>query len=206
MDLAALSHKGFVLIPHVFDAAARRRLAEPFDELLALLVLKPLWPFLQGVMKAPLALRAVSFQKTAQANWVVGPHQDRSVPVPGPHPPRGFQHVTRRKNGWRGEAPLSLLRQMCNARIYLDKAEAEDGPFEVIPGSHRLGRIPKPEIIALAEKSTWKAMTGEAGDLMLLSPLLIHRSRIARAPPGRRVLQVEFLPQQVARVFGLMKG
>lgn len=88
-----------------------------------------------------------------------------------------------------------------NARIYLDEAEAEDGPPEVIPGSHRLGCIPKPEIFALAETSIWQVITGNAGDLMLLSPLLIHRSRKALRPSGRRVLQMEFLPEVAANTY-----
>ena len=44
-------------------------------------------------------------------------------------------------------------------------------------------------------------MTGNAGDVMLLSPLLIHRSRKALRPSGRRVLQLEFLPEVAANTY-----
>jgi len=143
-------------------------------------------------------LRAVAFRKDADANWFVPAHQDRSIPVPSPALPPGFDNLTRKADGWQAEAPAVLLAQMRNLRIFVDRATVDDGPLEVIPGSHRRGRIEQAEIAVVVGQKTWVPLTGEAGDAVILSPLLLHRSRRATEPSGRRVLQLELIPRELA--------
>jgi hypothetical protein len=146
-------------------------------------------------------LRAVAFRKDADANWFVPAHQDRSIPVPSPALLPGFDRLTRKDGGWQAEAPLAILQAMRNCRIFVDRCTVDDGPLEVIPGSHRRGRIEQAEIPSIA--GTWLPLTGEAGDLVVLSPLLLHRSRRATEPNGRRVMQLECIPAVMATALGL---
>jgi hypothetical protein len=148
-------------------------------------------------------LRVVAFRKDADANWFVPAHQDRSIPVPSPAILPGFSNLTRKDGGWQAEAPVAVLQAMRNCRIFVDRATVDDGPLEVIPGSHRRGRIAQAEIPAIVERSPWHPLMGEPGDLALLSPLLLHRSRRAVEPQGRRVLQVECIPVELAASLGL---
>jgi ectoine hydroxylase-related dioxygenase (phytanoyl-CoA dioxygenase family) len=87
---------------------------------------------------------------------------------------------------------------MRNCRIFDDRTTSEDGPLEIFPGSHRRGRIEQAEIPAATANGNWLPLTGACGDLMVLSPLLLHRSRRATTPSGRRVLQLECMPAEWA--------
>jgi hypothetical protein len=149
-------------------------------------------------------LRAVAFRKDADANWFVPPHQDRSIPVPSAALLPGFSNLTRKDGGWQAEAPVAVLQAMRNCRIFIDRATVDDGPLEVIAGSHRRGRIEQAEVPTITGRNAWHPLTGDTGDIVLLSPLLLHRSRRAAEPSGRRVLQIECIPSEIAGSLGLI--
>jgi ectoine hydroxylase-related dioxygenase (phytanoyl-CoA dioxygenase family) len=90
---------------------------------------------------------------------------------------------------------------MRNCRIFVDRATTDDGPLEVLPGSHRRGRIEQAEIPTI--RGDWVPLVGDAGDDVILSPLLLHRSRRATDPSGRRVLQLELIPAELAEALAL---
>jgi hypothetical protein len=142
-------------------------------------------------------LRIVAFKKDAGANWFVPAHQDRSIPIPSAQLPPGFSRPTRKGDGWQAEAPIEVLQAMRNIRVFIDPATEDDGPLEVMPGTHRLGRIAQSAIPTIADEIRWHALTGNAGDVVVLSPLLLHRSRRAAQPRGRRVLQLECIPHSL---------
>lgn len=173
-------------------------------ELAALLQSPPMQPIarkLAELLPDMAMIRAVAFRKDADANWLVPAHQDRSIPVPSVSLPPGFDHVTRKEGGWQAEAPIALLATMRNCRIFIDRATMEDGPLEVLSGSHRRGRIEQAEIPTI--HGNWQPLIGEVGDAVVLSPLLLHRSRRAAEPSGRRVLQLELIPADIAAALRL---
>jgi hypothetical protein len=199
-EIAALTP----ILAQIPSSAAGRRWAD--GALAALLRAPPMQPIiskLADLLPGMEILRAVAFRKDADANWFVPPHQDRSIPVPWVALPPGFDNVTRKDGGWQAEAPAELLATMRNCRIFVDRATVDDGPLEVIPGSHRRGRIAQAEIPAIVARGEWRPLTGEAGDVVILSPLLLHRSRRAAEPQGRRVLQLECVPAEMAEALGL---
>jgi ectoine hydroxylase-related dioxygenase (phytanoyl-CoA dioxygenase family) len=165
--------------------------------------MQPVMRKLSTLLPGMAVLRAVAFRKDADANWFVPAHQDRSIPVPSPALLPGFGNLTRKDGGWQAEAPVELLGAMRNCRIFVDRATVDDGPLEVIAASHRRGRIEQAEIPAVIGRSGWLPLTGEAGDVVILSPLLLHRSRRAAEPSGRRVLQLECLPTDIAAALHL---
>jgi hypothetical protein len=185
------------------NAAGQRWAGRELATLLRLPPMQPIRRRLAELVPDMAILRAVAFRKDADANWFVPPHQDRSIPVPAMALPPGFDHVTRKADGFQAEAPIELLRRMRNVRIFVDRATIDDGPLEVIPGSHHRGRIEQAEIPAITGNGTWMPLIGEAGDVVVLSPLLLHRSRRAAEPSGRQVLQIETIPADIAAALQL---
>jgi ectoine hydroxylase-related dioxygenase (phytanoyl-CoA dioxygenase family) len=89
------------------------------------------------------------------------------------------------------EAPDEVLRQMLTLRIHLDEVTAENGPLQVLPGTHtgRCAATPfRPPVTILAD----------AGDVLAMRPLLSHASGVSQ--PGnsrhRRVVHLEFAAQR----------
>jgi hypothetical protein len=199
-EIAALTP----ILTQIPSSAAGKRWAG--HELAALLQSSPMQPITRKIaelLPGMAVIRAVAFRKDAGANWFVPPHQDRSIPVPSAALMPGFDNLTRKDGGWQAEAPVELLGTMRNIRIFVDRATVDDGPLEVIPGSHRRGRIEQAEIPPIVARSGWHSLTGDTGDVVVLSPLLLHRSRRAAEPNGRRVLQLECIPADIAAALRL---
>lgn len=137
-------------------------------------------------------VRAVLFDKTAQANWAVGWHQDRTiavaaradVPCYGPWLIKaGLLHV---------EPPFSLLAAMVTLRIHLDSVGPKNAPLLVAPGSHRLGRIAEVDIAAAVARCGIATCLAAPGDIWLYATPILHASEAAAQPARRRVLQVDY--------------
>jgi hypothetical protein len=209
---------GYRFLRHVFDraeiaaltpilaqvpsnAGGLRWAGRELGALMQSAAMQMIWCKLSGLLPDMSVLRAVAFRKDADANWFVPAHQDRSIPVPSVALPPGFDHITRKDGGWQAEAPAELLARMRNFRIFADRATVDDGPLEVMPGSQRRGRIEQVEIPSI--RGDWLPLIGEVGDVVILSPLLLHRSRRAIEPNGRRLLQLECIPTGLAAALRL---
>ena len=109
-------------------------------------------------------------------------------------PTEGFGRPTVKAGIPHLEAPAWLLREMLTARVALDDVTDENGPLLVIPGSHRdsnIDELQPPEAVESAH-----ALHLRAGEVLLIRPLVAHRSGPSR--PGtarhRRTLHFEFAP------------
>ncbi|MBN8805359.1 MAG: phytanoyl-CoA dioxygenase family protein [Sphingopyxis terrae] len=138
------------------------------------------------------AVRAILFDKTAEANWSLSWHQDRTicvrerVEVPGYGPwtiKGGMQHVA---------PPFDLLSRMVTLRLHLDDVAEDNAPLMIAPGSHKLGRIPEAEIDQLVSRLGQQLCLAEAGDIWVYATPIVHASKAATHPERRRVLQVDF--------------
>jgi ectoine hydroxylase-related dioxygenase (phytanoyl-CoA dioxygenase family) len=116
--------------------------------------------------------RMQALDKSAAANWFVPWHQDRAA---------GGQ-----------ERPVEQLERTVALRIHLDDCDENSGPLEVIPGSHRAGRLDAAAIAAWSAEAAPVLCLAVRGDIVAMRPLLIHRSQRARMPAARRVLHLEF--------------
>jgi hypothetical protein len=135
------------------------------------------------------------FAKSSQANWLVPVHQDLSIPVAG-----RFSHAD--WGGWsvkQGQTfvqpPLEVLQSMVAVRVHLDNCGAADGPLRVVAGSHRLGKL-TPEAAA-GHRASDAAVLTSAGDVLIMRPLLLHRSSKATGSSQRRVLHFVYGPAQL---------
>ena len=128
---------------------------------------------------------ATFFDKTAEANWTVPTHQD--VVMPAAATPESSDTFSR-YGGLYTDAPDEVLHRILALRLHLDPCPADNGALDVVPGSH-LRRLTAAEIAALPRES-FTLCPAEAGDVMLMAPLLVHRSASAGVPRHRRVLHL----------------
>src|SRR5436190_567218 len=76
------------------------------------------------------------------------------------------------------EAPLEILEEMLTARVHLDAMTEANGPLQVVPGSHHTGKaMPAGDVPP-------RTILGNAGDVLLMRPLLAHAS--GRSHPETR--------------------
>jgi hypothetical protein len=133
----------------------------------------------EGKEDAIRPVRAILFDKTANANWSL-----HDVPGFGPWSRKaGLQHV---------EPPFALIEAMLTLRIHIDDVPADNAPLLIAPGSHRLGRVPETEIDAIVERCGTRACLASAGDVWAYATAILHASRAATRTGQRRVLQVDY--------------
>ena len=183
---------GIAIIEHALDADDLDRLEQAFPviepgsggarmaafapEHLALLARHTvLQTVAERLGKAPMRLvRALALDKTADVNWFVPWHQDRADEL--------------------GERPHETLARTVALRVHLDECGEDNGPLEVLPGTHDLGRIDRAEAARLATSIGPLLCLAARGDIVAMRPLLLHRSQRARIVAHRRVLHLEWAP------------
>jgi hypothetical protein len=137
-------------------------------------------------------LDATFFDKHARANWTVPGHQDRIVAVAA---------TTARKHRIRdgiayAELDAKTLAGLVALRVHFDRTDGETGALCVVPGSHLDGVTASGQIsnVPLAH---YVPCAAGAGDVLILRPLLLHRSSPSRGEGQRRVLHVVYGPQEL---------
>ncbi|MGH6816840.1 MAG: phytanoyl-CoA dioxygenase family protein [Hyphomicrobiaceae bacterium] len=137
-------------------------------------------------------VRVVAFDKTPEANWFVPWHQDRTIAVTERRTVPGYDRWTRKDGCCHVEPPVILLERMVTLRIHFDRCTLDDGPLEVVCGSHLGGRLDKPRIARLVAADAGTMCLAERGDIVAMRPLIVHRSQRAKKPTRRRVLHLEY--------------
>ena len=136
-------------------------------------------------------VRGLYFDKPPQRSWSLPWHQDLTIAVQEHRPSTHFRKPTTKAGVPHVEAPPELLAQMLTLRIHLDDVTAENGPLQVLPGTHRSIAAEPP---ALAPVTIF----AKAGDVLAMRPLLFHAS--GASTPGttrhRRILHLEFAAQR----------
>jgi hypothetical protein len=131
------------------------------------------------------------FDKRQGNNWVVAAHQDLALPVASRVEAEGFTGWTTKGGVPHVLPPDRVLQQLLVLRLHLDDCPADQGALAVLPGSHRAGRRSPAELAALrAEQFT--VVPANRGDLVLMRPLLVHRSAPTANAGRRRVLHVVY--------------
>jgi hypothetical protein len=137
------------------------------------------------------AVRAILFDKTASANWLVPWHQDLSIAVRERRDVPGFGPWSVKAGVHHVQPPVEILERMLTVRIHLDDCPPENGPLRVIPGSHRTLLTPQ-QLERHVNESRAVACCAAAGDALLMRPMLAHASAPARKPAHRRVVHIEY--------------
>lgn len=137
------------------------------------------------------AVRGVFFDKTAESNWPLAWHQDRSVHLAARVESDELRNWTPRAEGWQAEPPAATLKRMATIRLHLDKADRDNSALIVAKGLHK-DVLPMGELADAVAASEVATLEAEAGDAVLMRPLTPHRSEKSRRPARRRVLHLEF--------------
>ncbi len=137
-------------------------------------------------------VRAILFDKQPGTNWALGWHQDRTMAVRSRTEMPGFGPWSRKSGIDHVEPPFEYIEQMITLRAHLDNCGSDNGPLLIIPGSHRLGRIPVKEIEGVVSKGEAVACLANAGDIWIYASAILHASNAAVHPTHRRVLHVDY--------------
>ena len=137
-------------------------------------------------------VRAVMFDKTAEANWVVAWHQDRTIAVRERVEVEGFGPWSNKDGSLHVAPPFDVLARMVTLRVHLDPVDEANAPLRVAQGSHLIGRVAADRAGALAAESPQTACLAEAGDIWAYRTPILHASDRSLTPRRRRVLQVDY--------------
>ncbi|HLW64684.1 MAG TPA: phytanoyl-CoA dioxygenase family protein [Gemmataceae bacterium] len=133
-------------------------------------------------------VRGLYFDKPPDRSWALPWHKDLTIAVRQHRPSQRFSHPTIKAGVAHVEAPREILEKMLTLRIHLDEVIVENGPLQVIPGSHRHGTQTE-----FGDKQPVPVFANK-GDVLLIRPLVAHCS--GGAAPGtqrhRRILHLEF--------------
>lgn len=137
-------------------------------------------------------VRAVLFDKTPDANWIVAWHQDRTVVVRERVEVEGFGPWSTKDGLLHVAPPIGVLEGMATLRLHLDDCDDDNAPLTVALGSHRLGYVPAGDAAARAAAMPMFTCHAAAGDVWAYSTPILHTSARSRADRRRRVLQVDY--------------
>jgi hypothetical protein len=136
-------------------------------------------------------VRVLYFDKPPEQTWSLPWHKDMTVAVRDNRlPSTRFARPTRKAGVPHVEAPRDLLETMLTARLHLDDVTEENGPLQVMPGSHQSGK----KLDLFGEP---RSILARRGDVLLMRPLLAHSSLPSQAGTNRhrRILHLEFAGQ-----------
>ena len=136
-------------------------------------------------------VRSILFDKTEDENWPVPWHQDLTITVRERADVSGYGPWSMKDGSPHVQPPLHVLEGMATIRLHLDDTPKENGALSVIPNSHKVGKLnagdvknyPKDDVVDCACK---------AGDILIMSPLILHSSKRSVIPNRRRVIHFEY--------------
>ncbi|TIX49866.1 phytanoyl-CoA dioxygenase [Alteraurantiacibacter aquimixticola] len=140
----------------------------------------------------PRSVRAILFDKNPHANWGLDWHQDRTIAVKERSEVAGFARWNVKQGIVHVEPPFRLLERMLTVRIHLDPVDESNGVLEVIPGSHKRGRIAEREVKRIVDEGPVVSCPALSGDCWVYRTPILHRSARSRSDGHRRVLQVDY--------------
>lgn len=139
-----------------------------------------------------LVVRAILFDKTPEANWLVTWHQDVTIAVETKIDTPGFGPWSVKAGVTHVRPPAEVLANMLTVRLHLDDCDESNGALKVIPGSHKRGFLSQEEIASFRDHEEIDVCEIAAGGAMLMRPLLAHASSRGDRPGHRRVIHLEF--------------
>ncbi len=137
-------------------------------------------------------VRAVLFDKSPDANWIVAWHQDRTICVRERHETPGFGPWSNKDGVLHVAPPISVLKGMATLRLHLDAVDVDNAPLVVALGSHRFGYVPADEAAARAADCPNLVCGAAPGDVWAYSTPILHTSARSVGDRRRRVLQVDY--------------
>lgn len=139
-----------------------------------------------------LAVKAILFDKTVEANWKVAWHQDLTIAMKEKKTVEGFSAWSEKAGIPHVQPPVEILENLLTLRIHLDNCDVDNGALKVMPKSHLHGKLDSEQISQLGQTGKMYICTAKAGDVLVMRPLLLHSSSASIQPCHRRVLHIEY--------------
>jgi ectoine hydroxylase-related dioxygenase (phytanoyl-CoA dioxygenase family) len=137
------------------------------------------------------AVRGIFFNKTPDANWKLGWHQDSVIAVKDRAVVQGFDAWSQKAGVHQVMPPVEILAGMLAVRIHLDACASDNAPLRVLPGSHAYGWLD--DVIEEWKESVEPVVcVADPGDAVVMRPLILHASAASQSPGDRRVVHIEF--------------
>lgn len=175
------------------DLFAVRQLLKEVPELVPLVFTAPLKTLIEEYFGPDFfVVKSIYFDKPESSNWYVAYHQDLTIAVDKKVPLENYGPWTVRQDQYAVRPPLALLEGNFTVRIHLDDTDADNGALRIIVGSH-LNGIARPEMMLASQKETICPVA--SGGIMIMKPLLLHRSARSCSGKRRRVIHIEFSDQ-----------
>ena len=139
-----------------------------------------------------LPIRGLLFDKRPGANWTVPWHQDLTIAVARRSDAPGFGPWSVKAGVVHVQAPASVLERCLACRVHLDPSTRSNGGLEVALESHRDGLLTRSEIQPRTRGRSVAACSAHPGDVLIMRPLLLHRSLPGAEPSRRRTVHFEY--------------
>lgn len=152
-------------------------------------------PALQPLVPSThVAVQCTYFEKSATRNWLVGIHQDLSIPVAARVDSTELKGWSEKEGAVFVQPPRFVLEQMIAIRLHIDPCGEDDGPLRFVPGSHRQG-IFDPDSARVERASTGEVLcVARRGSVLAMRPLTLHASSKSTGSGRRRVLHFLYGP------------
>ncbi len=149
----------------------------------------------------PRLMRCILFNKTAEQNWLVSWHQDKTLCMPRKFAHQDWGPWSIKDGAHHVQPPINILNQMITLRFHLDDNHKDNGCLKVLPGSHNKGILSTQQMHALNEKASPVYCLAPRGSALVMKPLLVHASNKATTPDRRRVIHMEFVPAKLISAY-----
>ena len=140
----------------------------------------------------PTPLRAVGFNKSIKSNWSLPWHQDRVIAIAEKTANPNFKNWSRKSGIWHCEPKPAILAQMAFAYIAFDDIDAGMGGLELAEGTHKFGTICSNNIDSYIEGTKTVCPNIQAGEVLIISAMTLHRSTPMKMSGTRRTLRIDF--------------
>lgn len=137
-----------LLVEEGVHRAGVRHVTEKSPVLAALATSPALLALIEPILPGkPTLVRSIIFDKTAEANWHVRWHQDKTIAVAARAEVPGYGPWSEKDGVPHVRPPAAIMERMLNVRLHLDATDDASGALRLAPGTHRSGYQSVEEIV-----------------------------------------------------------
>lgn len=133
-------------------------------------------------------INSTFYNKPPKSRWKLGFHQDVRINLKWKLEDVEFNSWIKRDGYYQVTPPVEVLENIVAIRIHLDDCKIENGALKVVPGSHKQGFI---DLMDYQIKEV-EVLELNQGEILSISPLLLHASDYNMTTQKRRVIHLEF--------------
>ncbi len=168
-----------------------RSLFKVHSEITPLILTDSILRIVQTINPNAFLTKAMFLKKENTSNWHVTWHQDLTINVTEKIEIEGFTGWSKKEDFYSVLPSDEISKDRFTIRIHLDETTHKNGALETIPGSHK--SVHSTETLEnITKNSVGTVCDVKERGVMLMHPLIIHRSKLASNNKKRRVIHLEF--------------